>query len=168
MKRRAFLAAGALGVAALAAGGWLRYGLRHAPPGHALDDDATAIVTALVPAFLDGALPDDPAERGTAIGETVAAVDKAITGLPPLSQRELAQLFGLLAFPPARVALGVRTAWREAPADEIAAALARWQTSRSTLLRSAYDGLHQLILAAWYANPRAWPAVGYPGPPALS
>src|SRR5690349_21505847 len=98
MKRRTFLAAGALGIAALAAGGWWRYGARNAPAGRALTEDATLIVAALVPALLAGALPADAAERRLAIHETVGAVDAAILGLPPLAQRELAQLFGLLAF----------------------------------------------------------------------
>jgi hypothetical protein len=35
------------------------------------------------------------------------------------------------------------------------------------LLRSAYDALHQLVFAAWYGNPRSWPAIGYAGPPVL-
>src|SRR5438105_8288566 len=168
MKRRTFLAAGMLGAAALAAGGWLRYGVRHPPPGRALDRDAAAIVAALVPAFLAAALPAQPPERRDAIGETVAGVDSAISGLPPLQRHELGRLFGLLAFPPARIALGVRAAWEDAATSDVQAALQRWQSSRSTLLRSAYEGLHQLILAAWYGNPRAWPAIGYPGPPALA
>jgi hypothetical protein len=168
MKRRTFLAAGAFGVAALAAGGWLRYGARHAPSGRALDDESTVIVAALAAAFLAGALPAEDAERRAAIGETIVGVDTAIAGLPPMAQHELAQLFGLLAFPPARVALGVRSAWKDAATADVQAALDRWAASRSMLLRSAYDGLHQLILAAWYGNPRAWPAIGYPGPPALS
>ena len=39
--------------------------------------------------------------------------------------------------------------------------------SRFALLRSAYAALHQLVFAAWYANPRAWAATGYGGPPSL-
>ena len=35
------------------------------------------------------------------------------------------------------------------------------------LKRSAYDALHQLILAAWYGNGRSWAGIGYPGPPKL-
>jgi hypothetical protein len=35
------------------------------------------------------------------------------------------------------------------------------------LLRSAYDALHQIVLAAWYGNPRSWPAIGYGGPPSV-
>ena len=43
----------------------------------------------------------------------------------------------------------------------------RWRDSRFELLRSAYAALHQLVFAAWYANPRAWFATGYAGPPSL-
>ena len=35
------------------------------------------------------------------------------------------------------------------------------------LQRTAYDALHQIIFAAWYGNPRSWPAIGYAGPPEL-
>jgi len=28
--------------------------------------------------------------------------------------------------------------------------------------------LHQLVLAAWYGNPRAWSSIGYLGPPVLA
>jgi hypothetical protein len=66
-----------------------------------------------------------------------------------------------------RILAGVRPAWRDASDDDVAAFLERWRTNRWLLLRSAYDGLHQLVLAAWYGNPRAWPAIGYPGPPAI-
>jgi hypothetical protein len=24
------------------------------------------------------------------------------------------------------------------------------------------------VIAAWYANPRSWPLIGYPGPPSLA
>jgi hypothetical protein len=57
--------------------------------------------------------------------------------------------------------------WPEATRESIAAFLVGWRTSRFALLRSAYGALHQIILGAWYGNPRAWPAIGYPGPPSL-
>ena len=41
-----------------------------------------------------------------AVSATVANVDSAIAGLPPDAQAELAQLFALLAFGPARLAIG--------------------------------------------------------------
>jgi hypothetical protein len=169
LSRRAFLAAGTAGVVALAAGGWLRYGVRRPVPGRTLDADSARVVAALVPAFLSGALPASQPDYGSAVAETVDAVDAAIAGLPPAAQQELGQLFGLLAFPPARIALtGLWSSWERARTSDVQAALQRWQSSRSTLLRSAYDGLHQIILAAWYGNPRAWPAIGYPGPPSLA
>ena len=165
--RRTFLVTGGLGVAALAAGGWLHMRSGGARAGSALGDQGRTVIAAMVPAFLDGALPDG-ANRAVAIAETVDAVDGAVAGLPPATQAELAQLFGLLTFAPARLALaGLADDWPGASTDAVAAALGRWQHSRLTLLRSAYDGLHQLVIAAWYGNPRAWTAIGYPGPPSL-
>jgi hypothetical protein len=164
--RRTFLGTGALGAAALAAGGWLRYGAGMRGSG-ALDGDARDIVSAMVPAFLAGALPDD-ARRADAVRETVDAVVRTVAGLPPQAQTELAQLFALLALAPTRVAMtGPWQPWERASPADVDAMLRRWQSSRVDLLRSAYDGLHQLILAAWYGNARAWPAIGYPGPPAF-
>ena len=123
----------------------------------------------MVPAFLAGALPSHETAHDDAIRKTVTNVEGAIAGLPPAAQRELAQFFALLAFAPARIAIaGVTRDWHEAPVADVDAALERWRTSRIALLRSAYDGLHQLVLAAWYGNPLAWDAIGYPGPPRLT
>jgi len=166
--RRAFLATGVLGAAALATAGWLRLRAPALTAGRALDANARAIVRAMAPAFLAGALPDDESVRIAAIDETVANVHAAILGLAPAAQRELAQLFALLGVAPARMALaGLVPDWPDASPSQVDAVLERWRTSRIMLLRSAYDGLHQLVLAAWYGNPRAWDAIGYPGPPVL-
>ena len=120
-------------------------------------------------AMLDGALPPDPDARKTAIEETVGAVSAAIEGLPPLTRDELGTLFALLAFAPMRVAFaGTGTSWQSASVDDVQAFLGRLHASRWAVKRAAYDALHQLVFAAWYANPRAWPAIGYPGPPALA
>ena len=109
--RRTFLFAGIAGATALAAAAWLR-GTREVPAaapegerGGALGADATAVLSAVVPVFLDGALPADPAAARLAVRETVASVGDAIAGLPPAAQHELAQLFSLLGFAPARIAL---------------------------------------------------------------
>jgi hypothetical protein len=138
-----------------------------AAPLAALDRDAPAILAAVVPVILSGALPTG-SDRETAIAETLHGVARAIAGLAPSAQRELGELFSLLGFAPARVLLaGVRSPWNEASPETVAAFLERWRTSRFELQRSAYDALHQLTLSAWYANPRAWPAIGYPGPPRI-
>jgi hypothetical protein len=172
--RRTFLVAGLAGGATLAVAWWLRgANERGAPRGvptplSALDPAAPAIIAAIVPVMLDGALPADPAAREAAVTETVANVAHAVSGLAPGAQHELAELFALLGLAPTRIALtGVKTTWADASPAAVAAFLERWRTSRWTLLRSAYDALHQLVLAAWYGNPGSWPAIGYPGPPAI-
>jgi len=171
MRRRTFLAVGAAGAAALAAAGWWSWMRRAAPPPapRVLDDDALAIVAAIVPAMLAGALPAAGSERPVAVGEVVAGVDKAIAGLAPHARAEIAQLFALLALPPARRAFaGVASPWPEAGVDEVSAFLDRWRDSGWALKRTAYDALHQLIIASWYGNPRSWPSIGYAGPPKLA
>jgi hypothetical protein len=169
--RRTFLVVGLAGGAALAATYWLRRTRGRDPvlaadaSLAALDPAAPAIVAAIVSVMLDGALP---ADRHAAVTETVANVARAVSGLAPNAQKELGELFSLLSFPPTRVALtGVMAPWADASPETVAAFLERWRTSRWMLLRSAYDALHQLVFAAWYGNPKSWPAIGYSGPPAL-
>jgi hypothetical protein len=165
MQRRTFLALGVTGAALAAAAGWWTLVRRDAG---AADSSRDAIVRAIVPAMLAGALPADRAARAASIDETVAGVARAIAGLPSPAQHELSQLFALLDLDVARRAFaGVAPPWHEATEAEVGAFLARWQQSGWALKRSAYDALHQLVLAAWYGNPRSWAAIGYPGPPAL-
>ena len=173
--RRTFLVVGLAGGATLAAAYWLRGASERGPvfgPNAALaalDLAAPAIIAAIVPVMLDGALPAAPADRRAAVTETVAGVARAVSGLAPAAQKELAELFSLLGLAPVRFALaGVQAPWADARPEAVAAFLERWRTSGWMLLRSAYDALHQLVLAAWYGNPRAWPAIGYPGPPTLA
>lgn len=173
--RRTFLFAGAAGAAALAAAGWWR-GRREAnpvvvgtPAAPELAPDAFAVIAAVTPVFLEGALPDQKDDAEMATHATIANVAIAIAGLPPAAQDELGQLFALLGISPARIALAhVTSPWQDAPRDEIAAFLESWRTSRFLLLHSAYAALHQLVFAAWYGNPVSWPAIGYPGPPKLA
>jgi hypothetical protein len=165
------LKAGVAGAAALLFARWLYRPLPPPPTriedSNALDPAARNIIAALIPVFLDGALPSG-AEASSVRAETLAGVDRAVTGLPPAMRQELADLFSLLAFAPTRCLLaGIWSSWPEASPEAIASFLVRWRDSRFTLPRSAYAALHQLVFSAWYAHPRAWPAIGYPGPPSL-
>jgi hypothetical protein len=45
--------------------------------------------------------------------------------------------------------------------------LESWRDSRLVLRRSGYQALRKLCLGAYYAEPRAWPALKYGGPPDL-
>jgi len=155
VSRRRFLVAGVGGATALAAAGWLLWPAPgHAPGRVALDDDGAAVLAALVPALLDTALPMQPDLRTAALDDIVIGVDRAIAGLPPYAQGELAQLFSLLSLWPVRVALVHSTRpWNGIDAQSAARFLERLRTSRSMLLRSA--------------SPRSWTSIGYGGPPRL-
>ena len=70
--------------------------------------------------------------------------------------------------PPENGLAGVDAGWDRATLDDARGFVERLRKSRIPQKRAAYDALHQLTLAAWYASPRAWPAIGYAGPPRLS
>jgi hypothetical protein len=171
ISRRTLLKAGLAGGAALFLARWL-YTQTSAPPLSdarfaVLDERARSIVSAIVPVLLAGALPTAPGVDA-ARAAVVVNVDQAIAGLPPASRKQVEQLFALLAFAPSRCLIaGVWSPWPEASSASIAAFLTRWRDSRFALLQTAYGALHQLIVAAWYGSPLAWPAIGYPGPPSL-
>lgn len=134
----------------------------------ALDAVAHAVLAAIVPAMLAGALPADGAARSRRISLTIDGVDRAVAGLPPHAQADLRDLFTLLGFAPSRGLLaGVWLPWREASAEQVAAFLQRWRESGWALKQEAYHALHELVFAAFYADPASWPAIDYPGPPRL-
>jgi hypothetical protein len=171
LSRRTFIAAGFVGAAALATAAWLRG--PHAPASgiarRALDADGEAIFAAVAPVLLEGALPADQAARDVALAQTLTGIDTAVAGLAPDARAELAQLVALLALPPVRFGIArVSDAWPAASPVEVRRFLDNCRTSRFTLMRAAYDALHDLTFAAWYGNADSWPAIGYPGPPPLS
>lgn len=166
ISRRTFLTVGGIGALALAAGGGI-YRATHGPAPHrfVLDGEARAALDAIVPAILDGALPADPARRAQAISAAIERVHGAILGLPLATQKEVQDLFGLLALAPARRLLtGIAGGWGGADVAQVSAFLQDWRLHRVGLLRTAYLALHDLVLGAWYADPSTWEAIGYPGP----
>ncbi|MFL6672998.1 MAG: twin-arginine translocation signal domain-containing protein [Massilia sp.] len=164
--RRSFLTTGALAALALAAaGGIYRATHKPGPQRFVLDGEARAALDAIIPAILAGALPTDHARHAAAIAATTDGVHKAILGLPLATQKEVQDLFGLLALSPARrVLTGIAGGWAEADPSRVGAFLQDWRMHRFGLLRSAYQAMHDLVLGAWYANPANWDAIGYPGP----
>jgi hypothetical protein len=148
--RRRFLSGGIAAAAALLIAG-VAYRYRE------LSERDTEIVAAIAPVMLG--IP-------SAGAATVRGVDIAIAGLPLEARAQLHQLFGLLRFPLSRIFIaGIRHPWHAAREAEIAEFLLSWRYSRFVQLRSAYDALHQLIMAAWYGGSASWPAIGYAGPP---
>ena len=136
--------------------------------GASLISKDRALFAALAPVFLAGALPTGK-DRAAAIEVVVAGVERAVGGLPLATQAELRQLFDLLGFAPTRLLLtGLWDDWPEITPERLDAFLSDWQQSSLGLLRVAYFALHELVFAAWYGNPQAWPRIGYPGPPELT
>lgn len=164
--RRQFLKFGLTGAFLLAAAGRVRAQRRYLPASGTdvlavLDADDRVVLAAIVPALLVG-VPGADAQVDAIVG----SVDRAVAGLPPHLQAEVKQLLALLAsWPGRRWLAGVSTSWDQANRQEVAAFLERWRFSRWRMLQQAYHALHELVLAAWYARPDAWPAIGYPGPP---
>jgi hypothetical protein len=128
-----------------------------------------ALIGALAPVVLAGALPVEPGARAEALREVLGAFERAVAELSPATQEALGDLLGLLAFAPTRILFtGLPAPLERCTPDQIAAFLGRWRRSNFDLLRAGYQALTQLIQAAWYDNRASWAAIGYPGPPALA
>ena len=129
----------------------------------------TAILSALIPVVLAGALPAQASAAEPLIVRTIGGIEQTIVGLSLPAQKEIGELFDLLAFAPTRIlAAGLWSPWPEATPEALAAFLESWRHSRFDLLKSGYAALHDIIFGAWYAHPDSWEAIGYPGPPEVS
>jgi len=165
--RRSFLKIGAAAAITLAAGGAIYRMVTPTPLPHpfALDGQARAALNAIIPVLLGPLLPAPAAERAQALAATLARTHGAILGLPLNTQKEIQDLFGLLALAPARRLLaGVSDRWEQAQPAEVADFLQSWRNHRLAMLQTAYLALHDLVLGSWYADPSSWAAIGYPGP----
>jgi hypothetical protein len=159
VQRRTILKLGVAGGALLAAGGIAIFA------GRDPVRDRRTVLSAVVPVILDGAIPDRDPGRLEAVGRGVAGVETAISQLAPATQRELDQLFALLASAPGRsLAAGVSGSWETADPVEVAAFLERWRGHSIALFQSGYHALHDLVTGSWYADESTWSAIGYGGP----
>ncbi len=162
LSRRSFVKAGLVGALALATAGSIYRATRPQPSGgFVLDDQARAVLGAVIPVVLKDAIGSAPA----VLDDTIARVRDAIAGLPLATQREVQDLFGLLTMGPTRRFLvGLADDWPQAKPDDVAAFLQNWRMSRINLLQSAYHALHDLVTGSWYGHESSWAAIGYPGP----
>jgi len=132
------------------------------------NDGRSQVLSALIPVMLAGALSSRPEDAAQQVNRTLSGVETAINGLSLAAQKEIGELFDLLAFPLTRMlAAGLWSPWEEATPANLNAFLESWRHSRFDLLKSGYAALHDLILGTWYAQPESWGAIGYPGPPLL-
>lgn len=132
----------------------------------ALTSAGEEILRAVAPAVLGSLLPADDAERERLLDDAMATLDDYLAYLSLPLQREARALFAMLHSLPARVVLlGTTRRWRDAPPARVEAFLRRARGSRLLLLRRAYAFLQSMTVVAWFDQPAAWSALGYPGPP---
>jgi len=139
-----------------------------APAGTTVVAEHADMLRAVAAALLGSALPADAEARGRELSRVVTATGALITNLPPLTRKEIADLFGLLALKPARVLLGYSGDWAGADIPAVATFLGGLRDSSIGLKQQAYFALHDLLIGSFYAEPSTWAATGYPGPPKLA
>jgi hypothetical protein len=167
--RRSFLKRGLFGGALLALGGGAYLAFQPSrraslPPEGllVLDADEYAVVAALA----DRLVPPRAHFPTPDLLRVPFQVDRILVRVDDGAQKELKQLLKLFESGLAGLLFDGR--WRpftqlsEAEQDNVMRA---WQGSRLKLRRTGFQALRTLVLAAYYGNPGAWPAVGYPGPP---
>ena len=169
--RRHFLKVGLLGSATLTVAACSSIGSREAekcPDCLWLQHDDRHLLHAIIPVMLAGALPLEVVERKKAIDEIIIGFDLSVSHFPKTVRDEIEQLLWVLEFPLTRSLIaGVWSSWRNTNETSVKALLTNWQNSDFDLLRVGYTALHDLIAGAWYANPRSWQRIHYPGPPKL-
>ena len=139
-----------------------------APSGVALASEHADMLRAVSQALLGPALPAEAEARNRELNRVTKATGALITNLPPLTRKEIADLFGLLALKPARALLGYSGDWVGADITAVTTFLAGLRNSSIGLKQQAYFALHDLLLGSFYAEPSTWAATGYPGPPQLA
>ncbi len=169
MQRRRWLQLGLTAAAVLAVGGG---SLALVAPGLQQGRLAAAgrrVFLHVGRSVLDGSLPADGHERDAALAAFVQRVDETVAALPAHAQAELSQLLALLATAPGRLGLaGLAPDWSAATVPQVQQALQGMRTSRLALKRQAYQALHDLSGAAYFADASTWPVLGYPGPRSLN
>jgi len=117
-----------------------------------------------IPAFLDGVIEPQDSQAKRAL---LQRIDQAFQGLSPATQAELRQLLELLASRAGWLLLSAGlTPLSELSLQQRLLLLEQWQQHYLQLLRQAYQGLHEIIYAAWYGDPTTWPAISYQLPAA--
>lgn len=163
--RRTFLKRGLIGGAVLVVGSGAYLGLRgpalrHAPAGPLyVLDGATFAILAAVAARVASFDEADPVR-------IAHGVDVALQYLPVEGQADLKRALRLLDNGLAGLfTRGSATPFTQLSPDAQDAALTRWACSSVAVLRSAFDALRKLCLAAHYAELENARAIGYPGVP---
>ena len=160
MNRRQFLFSGlALGASgSLLLAGW-QFSLN---PD---EDNRGWVLSAILPALLYGALPEDATLAQAALQRSKTAVNDFIGFLPLSQQQQLHQLFNLLANRLSQLALtGHLAALPALNMTQRLSLLNSWRDSYLLILQQAYHSLRELLYAAFYVQPHHWQQLNYTAP----
>jgi hypothetical protein len=171
MNRRSWLGLGLAGSTFIAAGGVAAWVASTAPVWRdaRLLGDGRVVMSAVARGVLDGTLPDDVAARQVALEAHLQRMEVAVAGLAPAAQAEFAELLTLLATGAGRrLFASLDVPWRDSTVAQLQEMLQSLRESRLLLRRAAYHALRDLTHAAYFADERTWPLLGYPGPRGLA
>lgn len=164
MQRRQLLQIGAVAsLAVIAVGGGLVL-MRPRAQGAELNAESRALFGAVARAVLEGMLPPGDAAV-PALDHHIDRVQQTLRGFTPGVQSELAQLLRILCTAPGRrLVAGLQPPWEIASVDEVQQALQALRTSRLAMRQQIYHALRDITNGAYFSDPAAWSAIGYPGP----
>jgi hypothetical protein len=94
------------------------------------------------------------------VEDVVKGVEIAILGLTPMVQKEIKELLLLFKWKPTKWVLG----FNPKDIEGTSTLLSNWRVHRTQTLRAAYGAISELVNASYYARPKTWEAIGYPGP----
>ena len=164
MDRRKFILTGiSLGAAASLGSGLAIWGWQHSLTPDSSNRDL--VLSALLPALLYGALPEDATLAAAELDRTKTAISDFLPFLPLRQQQELNQLFNLLANRISQLGLtGNVISLTKLSLGQRLQLLNQWRDSYLALLQQAYHGLRELLFAAYYSQPEHWAALNYTAP----
>jgi hypothetical protein len=124
------------------------------------------VLSRVAEAIIADAWPDAAAlPRAVAMEALLLRINAQIAATPASVQAELSQLLMLMDSAPGRLALvGISSSRETVEVTELAAALQSMRLSRISLRQQAYQGLHDLVYAAYFSGRESWQVLGYPGP----
>lgn len=134
-----------------------------------LRNQERTILQAIIPVMLEGAITSNTKHQQQVINDIIKGIDFTIVHFPSQVRDEIQQLFWVLQFPPTKsLVAGIWGSWKNAEQGDVRVLLENWKQSDFDLLRVGYSALHDLIMGAWYADPRSWKNIHYQGPPLLT
>jgi len=126
------------------------------------------VIAALLPVLLAGYVDQHRALPAAFQQKLLSNVDQAIALQRRGVQDELRQLFILLEAKLSRLALTHSMAnWNQMDWQSKNTMLLSWRDHALDLFQTAYSGLHDIVIAAYFVESAHWAQIGYEPPPAI-